>query len=386
MNKKYKMIKILTIIGARPQIIKSAALSRCIEKKFSNKIKELLVHTGQHYDDNMSKIFFDELNINKNIDFLNVKPTNQNEMIGDMIKKIEKSIRKNNPDLVLVYGDTNSTLVGSIAASNLRIPLVHIEAGLRSYNYDMPEELNRIYCDYASSMLFCPTENAVKNLKNEGFIHSDKKPYNPNQKGIFLSGDIMLDNAIFYGRIAEKNSKILEKFNLKEENYILLTLHRNYNTSNISRLEIILKSLTDIVTNFNLKLFFPIHPHTQKIINANKTLKNVLMKNKNIIVSQPISFFDMIMIEKKSKIICTDSGGVQKEAFFFAKPCIILRDETEWTELTQHSFAKLAGNSYEKIVDSFNYFNNNKSDYSMPLFGNGNSAEFICEKIISNFE
>lgn len=380
------MIKLLTIVGARPQIIKSAALSRCIREKFSEKIDEIVVHTGQHYDSIMSKVFFDDLQANTNIDYLKIRPGKQNEMMANMIKKIEKSIKSHIPDMVILYGDTNSTLAASIAASNINVPIAHIEAGLRSYNYKMPEELNRIYCDYASSMLFCPTKNALENLTNEGFIHTEIKPYNPNQKGIFLSGDIMFDNAKNYGSIAEKKSSIIDEYNLKNNEYILLTIHRNVNTTDIFRLENIFNAISEIIKIYNLKLFFPVHPNTKNIINSNKSLKSILSKNKNIIVSPPVSFFDMILLEKKSKIICTDSGGVQKEAFFFAKPCVILREETEWTELTKNNFAVLAGNSYEKIKASFDYFINKKIDYSLQLFGDGRSAEFICKKIISNLK
>jgi len=383
---KFKTIKLLTIVGARPQIIKSAALSRCINKKFLNKINEIVIHTGQHYDHNMSKVFFDELQVNPNIEFLNIKPVKQNEMIAKMIKVVEKSIKHHSPDMVVVYGDTNSTLAGSIAASNLKMPLAHIESGLRSYNYQMPEELNRIYCDYASSMLFCPTQNAIDNLVKEGFKHYDIKPHTPNQKGIYLSGDIMLDNSIFYAKIAEKKSEILSKFNLINKEYILLTIHRNFNTCNISGLENILNALNEIIKSYNLKLFFPIHPNTEKIINSHKNLRNFIFKNKNIIVSPPVSFFDMILLEKKSRVICTDSGGVQKEAFFFGKPCVILRDETEWTELTDNYFAMLAGNSKEKIINSINYLFKKENNYSLPLFGDGNAAKYICEKIIYNFK
>ncbi len=218
------MIKLLTIVGARPQIIKSAALSRCIKNKFFDKIDEVLIHTGQHYDDNMSKVFFDELEVNPNIVKLNIKPANQNEMLANMIKGIENSIKQNSPDIIVVYGDTNSTLAGSIAASNSKVPIAHIEAGLRSNNYQMPEELNRIYCDFASSMLFCPTQNAIDNLVKEGFKHVDTKPHTPNSKGIFLSGDIMYDNSKFYGEIAENKSEILKKLNLQNTEYVLLTI------------------------------------------------------------------------------------------------------------------------------------------------------------------
>ncbi|MFN3759890.1 MAG: non-hydrolyzing UDP-N-acetylglucosamine 2-epimerase [Algoriphagus aquaeductus] len=376
------MIKIVTIIGARPQIIKAAALSREIKVNFSSKIKEIIVHTGQHYDHNMSAVFFDELDIPYPDYNLGIGSGTHGEATGKMIEGIEKILLDLKPDFVVLYGDTNSTLAGAIAASKIHIPIVHIEAGLRSFNKRMPEEINRILCDHSSTLLFAPTENGFNNLLREGFKNTNS-PYTIDNPGIFNSGDIMLDNSIYFGEKADNISTVLTELNLSLEGYFLATVHRADNTDGVHNLVQIFNGLHDISLKSNLDVIIPLHPRTkEKISSLSGSLKKTWFNDSKLRIIEPVSFLDMICLEKNSKMIITDSGGVQKEAFFFHRPCIILRNETEWVEIVENGCAILSGANSQKMMlayDSLKMANNSYPN----LFGNGNAAHFICEKIVN---
>jgi len=352
-------IKILTILGARPQFIKAGTLSREMSKY--NEINEVIVHTGQHYDSNMSDIFFEEMHIPKPNYFLGIGGKSHGTMTGEMIEKIEEVAFKEKPDYLIVYGDTNSTLAGAIVASKLDIILVHIEAGLRSFNMKMPEEVNRILTDRISNILFCPTNGAIQNLKNEGFDNFDCK--------IVKSGDVMYDGVIFYKKLAIKPD-----FEIKN-NYILCTIHRAENTDNEYRLKEIFDALKEIAKN--QQVILPLHPRTKKII------KNLNLDIKNLTIIDPIGYLEMVWLIDNSFLVITDSGGLQKEAYFFEKPCITLRDETEWIELVENGFNILVGANKDKILDTIkniSHFKFNKS--KLNLYGNGKASKKIIESLI----
>lgn len=380
------MIKIVTIIGARPQIIKAAALSRAIKNNFSKQIEEILVHTGQHYDKNMSDIFFSEMGIPEPKYNLNVGSFSHGKQTALMLEGIESILKTENPDYLIVYGDTNSTVAGSLAASKIHIPVVHIEAGLRSFNKSMPEELNRIMTDHASTLLFTPTETGLENLAKEGFQIENLPPYHIDNPKIYHCGDIMLDNSIYFSEIANQKSKVLEQYNLKENQFILCTVHRDSNTDVAQRLTAIFNALQTISLNYRETIFIPLHPRTLKKLPEMlpQSLLNDMKINKNIIWTEPVSFFDMIKLEKSSKMIITDSGGVQKEAFFFNKPSLILRPETEWIEIVDAGCAKIVDADDQKIIENYaRYATNKKLDFP-EIFGNGKASEYILTKIIEH--
>ncbi len=380
-------MKIITIIGARPQIIKAAALSRAIKENFSTQIEELIVHTGQHYDQNMSEVFFGELSIPKPSINLNIGSGSHGKQTALMIEQIEEVLIKEQPNAIVVYGDTNSTLAASIAASKIHIPIVHIEAGLRSFNKNMPEEINRILCDHSSTLLFSPTKTGLNNLVNEGFNKLTKAPYTADNPGIFLCGDIMYDNSLHFSNLSDKKSTLLSDLKLKSNDFILATVHRNDNTDNATNLNNIFSSFLQIATEFKEKIVLPLHPRTKKMLPSmlDVDLYKAITKNKNITIIDPVSFLDMIALEKHAKLIITDSGGVQKEAFFFKKPCIILRPETEWTELVECRVATIVGADKEKTINAYLDFVNNKENLVYPnIFGDGKAAQFICEQLVEN--
>ena len=351
---------ILTIIGARPQFIKAAAVSREIAKH--NYIKEIIVHTGQHFDTNMSEIFFEQMQIPKPNYNLEINSLSHGAMTGRMIEKIEEVLLIEKPDWVMVYGDTNSTISGSLAAKKLHIKVAHIEAGLRSFNRKMPEEINRILTDKISDLLLCPTDMAVKNLRNEGIgKHSLAK--------IVKCGDVMQDAAIFYSPMARKpQMKLPEKF-------ILTTIHRAENTDDPLRLASIFRALGEISNEFPIVL--PLHPRTKKII-ANSQLNT---HNSKLIMIDPVGYLEMIYLLKNCEIVMTDSGGLQKEAFFFHKSCVTLRDETEWVELVENGFNTIVGSEYQKIISGFNSMKDKTLDYNIDLYGSGTASEKIIKEI-----
>jgi len=349
-------MKILTILGARPQFIKAGSVSREISKY--TEIEEVIVHTGQHYDSNMSDIFFDEMKIPKPNYFLGIGGKSHGAMTGQMIEKIEEVALKEKPAWIMVYGDTNSTLAGAIVASKLHIKLAHIEAGLRSFNMQMPEEVNRILTDRVSQILFCPTDTAIQNLKNEGYGNLDVK--------IIKSGDVMQDGAIFYKSLAKKPSCKIKK------DFILSTIHRAENTDDLNKLRSIIKALNKI--NEEQQVILPLHPRTKKILQEN----NIKI---DLTIIDPIGYLEMVWLIDNCSMVMTDSGGLQKEAFFFEKPCITLRDETEWVELVENKFNILVGADTEKILDTYknNHFNNH---FDVDLYGGGNASKEIIQSLI----
>lgn len=377
------MIKLLTIIGARPQIIKASALSRAIKTSFSKDITEVIVHTGQHYDENMSEVFFSELNIPKPKYNLGIGSGSHGEQTGKMIIKLEDILTKEKPDAMIIYGDTNSTLAGAIAASKMQIKVIHIEAGLRSFDKTMPEEINRILSDHVSTLLFTPTQAGYNNLIHEGFSStlSDKPTFNcPN---IYHCGDIMYDNTLFFYKYAINKIDSIEKFG---KDFILCTIHRNTNTDDKERLTNIFSALEDM--SKDNKIILPLHPRTRKMmpLMLGEDFVKRLEKNTNIKIIEPVSFLDMIYLEAKSKLIVTDSGGVQKEAYYLKKPSIILRKQTEWIEIVNTGNAIVADTDKDKIISSAKAFLKETPNDFPQIFGDGKAAEFICDKIIKTIK
>lgn len=381
------MITLLTIIGARPQIIKAAALSRAIRTSFSETVREIIVHTGQHYDENMSEIFFSELEIPRPDYNLNVGSGVHGKQTALMIEGIEKILLKEHPDYVVLYGDTNSTLAGAIAAAKLHCPVVHIEAGLRSFNKSMPEEINRIMCDHASTLLFSPTSTGIENLTKEGFVVKKAGPFTIDHPGVFHCGDVMFDNAVFFKEKAKQiEDQLLSELNIERNNFILATIHRDSNTDDPVRLNAIFSALNKISTNNTIPVVLPIHPRTSKMLKKqlHSELFDNIKANKLIRIIEPVSFLNMIALESNCSMVITDSGGVQKEAFFYRKPCLILRSETEWIEIVNCGAAIICNAEEEKIISSFQKYNTQKPSLFPDIFGNGKSAEFICRQIIFN--
>jgi UDP-GlcNAc3NAcA epimerase len=382
-------IKLINIVGARPQIIKASAISRAIRKHYSEKITEIIVHTGQHYDKEMSEIFFDELEIHKPHYNLSVGSARHGRQTSLMITGIEEVLLNEKPDCVLLYGDTNSTLAGALAASKQHFPVVHIEAGLRSFNKTMPEELNRIISDHASTLLFAPTNAAFKNLMAEGFRPENSPPFTINNPKIYLTGDIMYDNTLFFAGLAEKKkAHFLEHLSLVRNNYVLVTIHRDSNTDDIVRLKEILVTLKNLAEEKDIVLVMPLHPRTIVTLKAKlKDLYDDLTHCEHLKVIPPVSFLEMILLEKNCRLIVTDSGGVQKESHFFKKPCIVLRKETEWIELVNNGTAKLVGADPEHIRTEFMRFVDSHTELEYPgFYGDGKTAEFILNEILLMFE
>lgn len=380
------MIRLVTIIGARPQIIKAAALSRAINTYYSNSIQEIIVHTGQHYDENMSQVFFKELGIPAPHYNLNVGSGTHGKQTATMISGIEEILLTEKPNGIILYGDTNSTLAGAIAASKIHVPVIHIEAGLRSFNKAMPEEINRIMCDHVSTLLFSPTKTGYVNLQNEGFKTDNLKPFNVNNPKIYHSGDVMYDNSLYFSEIAEEKSNILTRHKLEKNNFILATIHRNNNTDEPDRLNALFNALYKISEENHTDVVLPLHPRTAKLLqhNLNPELYKHIMSGKHIKLIEPVSFLEMIVLEKNCSIVMTDSGGVQKEAFYFKKPCVILRPETEWVELVDCGSAMIADADDARILKAYETLVHNKSLQYPEFYGNGKAAEFICEEMIAN--
>lgn len=349
------MKKIVTIVGARPQFVKAAVISRLIRNEYSDRFKEIIVHTGQHYDENMSDVFFKEMMIPKPDINLNIGSGSHGKMTGRMLEKIEEVVLEEKPDILLVYGDTNSTIAGALAASKLHVPVAHVEAGLRSFNMKMPEEQNRILTDHISSFLFCPTETAVKNLDKEGI-----------KKGVFNTGDVMYDASLFYEKFACPPDSI----KLSDE-FALITLHRAENTDSYENL----KSIVEALNESGINAIMPLHPRSKKMLEQ----FNLKFKE-NIRLIEPVGFLNMIFLEKNCNMIITDSGGVQKEAYFFKKPCITLRDQTEWVETVESGWNVLAGSDKEKIMDKISYLNT-VGEYSR-FYGNGRAGVNILNNLL----
>lgn len=359
-------MRIVTIVGARPQFIKAAVISRAIRQHNINsdeQLEELIVHTGQHYDPNMSDIFFEEMDIPKPAYNLEINGGSHGKMTGEMLAAIETVLLDEKPDWVLIYGDTNSTLAGALAAAKLHIPVAHVEAGLRSFNRKMPEEVNRVMVDHISSLLLPPTQTAVDNLLNEGI-----------SKNVVNVGDVMYDASLYYRGKGEETSTIINDLNLEKGNFVLSTCHRAENTDDLVRLKGILEGLAEIATE--TPVILPLHPRTKAVI-LDRGLVSVLG---NVRIIEPISFMDMIQLEQNAKAIVTDSGGVQKEAYFFKVPCITMRDETEWVETVEAGWNIIVGADKNTIVTAFKGINPNKPWSEM--YGNGDSGGKIVKLLL----
>ena len=344
------MKKIVTILGARPQFVKAAVLSRIISEK--KEIEEVIIHTGQHFDNNMSEVFFTEMEIPKPKYNLNINGLGHGAMTGQMLEKIEEVLLKEKPLAVVIYGDTNSTIAGALAAKKLDIKVVHIEAGLRSFNMQMPEEINRILTDRISDLLLCPTGTAIKNLKNEGFDNLDNN--------VVESGDIMKDAVAFYSKNSAERSSIISDLDLQNNNFVLATIHRQENTDDLQKLRSIFEGLE--IINKEILVVLPLHPRTRNILKNNNLVYNFIMID-------PVGYFDMLELLKNCKMVVTDSGGLQKEAFFNKKHCIIAREETEWIELVENGFAKIVGSDQQKMIKAFKEYKNSKADFNINLYG-----------------
>ncbi len=354
------MKKIVTVIGARPQFIKAAAVSKAISEHPD--LSEVIIHTGQHFDDNMSAVFFDQMQIPRPDYMLDIHSLSHGAMTGRMIEKIEDILLAEQPDLLMVYGDTNSTLAGALAASKLQIPIAHVEAGLRSFNMRMPEEINRILTDRIATKLFCPTPTAKENLIREGFQDFDSQ--------IFISGDVMYDAALMFSErsIRPEGVDIPEAF-------ILATVHRQENTDDLERLSAIIQSMNQIASE--IALVFPVHPRTLKLL-SNGGLPEL---SDEIFTIPPVGYLEVLHLLKNCQMVVTDSGGMQKEAYFFEKPCITLREETEWTELTDAGYNKICGSNSNTILKAFNHFRSKKIRFKPGLYGDGQAARLIATKL-----
>ncbi len=376
-------MKLVTIIGARPQIIKAAALSRAIKNHFSDRIQEVIVHTGQHYDDNMSQVFFDELGIPRPDYNLHVGSASHGVQTARMTEGIEDILLKEQPDFIVLYGDTNSTLAGAVAAAKIHVPIVHIEAGLRSFNKSMPEEINRIVCDHCSTLLFSPTLAGIENLKHEGFPLDNDGPYTIDNPKVYHCGDIMYDNSLHFADIAEVKTDIIQRLELAGQPFILSTIHRDSNTDHPERLNAIFDALIGLSKENQIVL--PLHPRTAKLLKTNLSneKQTLVFSSASIKLIPPVSFLEMIALERHAQLVMTDSGGVQKEAYFFKKPCIILRPETEWVEIVQTGNAILADADESRIMEAWQRFKNNPPTVFPEIFGDGHAAEFMLDKIIS---
>jgi UDP-GlcNAc3NAcA epimerase len=351
------MVKILTVIGARPQFIKAAPVSHALAEQSG--IQEIILHTGQHFDHHMSQVFFDQMKIPRPAYNLDIHSMDHGAMTGNMLIGIEKAIQQENPDWVMVYGDTNSTLAGALAAVKQGVGVVHVEAGLRSFNMEMPEEINRILTDRISSLLFCPTITAVENLSREGFDHF------PCQ--IMLTGDVMYDACLRFQSMASRpqGAEIPDRF-------LLATIHRAENTNDPIRMNKIIwamNKLSDIIP-----VVFPVHPRTRSLLKSGSLPE----LSRQIILCEPVGYLEMLYLLKKCQMVITDSGGLQKEAYFFEKPCMTVREETEWTELVRAGYNKVCGTRPENILLAFTEFLETPPVFENGLYGKGNAAEKIA--------
>ena len=385
------MIKLLTIIGARPQIIKAAAISRAVREKFAGQVEEHILHTGQHYDANMSEVFFRELGIPEPDYNLHVGSGSHGVQTARIIEGIEDVLlngerlavsgERKGYDGVIVYGDTNSTLAAAVAASKIHVPVFHVEAGLRSFNMGMPEEINRIVCDQLSSVLFTPTLTGLRNLEAEGFASIKSRVRFADGRGqrVVLSGDVMYDNSMYFSAMADVQSDIIERLGLRYRQFVLATIHRPANTDNPENLRSIFRALNDIAEQHQMDVVLPLHPRTRKIM-ENEGMNGLM--NERVRVIEPASFFEIIRLEKNAAIVMTDSGGVQKEAFFYGTPCVILRPETEWVEIVEAGAGIIADADYHRIMAAYEQLVN-KPVHFPALFGDGHASEKIISEILA---
>lgn len=356
-------MKILTVVGARPQFVKAAVVSR--NMALQEGIQEFILHSGQHYDDNMSAIFFEEMQIPTPHFNLNINGGHHGEMTGEMMAGIEQKILELKPDALLVYGDTNSTLAGALAAAKLHVPVIHVEAGLRSFNMRMPEEINRILTDRISQILFCPTTRAVENLQREGFDLLDNR--------VELVGDVMQDAALFYAADAASMAKVFHSLELETGSFLLVTCHRAENTNDPERFDQILQALNQLAERQTI--IFPVHPRTRQLLKTQSI-------HSNLKLIDPVGYFDMILLLKNCQLVITDSGGLQKEAYFFQKFCITMRDETEWVELVDGGYNVICGADAQRIFAAFEQFQIAQFKPGEELYGGGRAGERIVAALL----
>jgi UDP-N-acetylglucosamine 2-epimerase len=347
-------MKVISVVGVRPEFVQSSVVSRGLRTKH----EEILIHTGQHYDYQMNKVFFEQLNIPEPRYHLDIGSGSHGYQTGEMIKKVEEVLIKEKPDFVLVYGDTNSTLAGALAASKLHIKTAHVESGLRSFDRSMPEEINRIVTDHCSDILFCSTINALNNLKNEGITEN-----------VYLTGDVMVDSILYNREIAEKKSNILSELGLKNKEYLVATIHRASNTDNENNL----KNIVDAFSELNETIILPLHPRTEKFL---KTYGLYNKLKSSVIITKPLGFFEFIKLMNHAKMILTDSGGIQKEAYVLQVPCITLRENTEWIETVEDRWNVLVGTDKRRIIEEVSSFSPSLNTHRN-RFGNGNAGTKI---------
>lgn len=360
------MFKVITVVGARPQFIKAATVSRAFSR-FPEQISEKILHSGQHYDENMSDVFFSEMGIPRPVFQLSAGGGFHGEQTGKMLAGIEEILLAEKPDCVLVYGDTNSTLAGALAAAKLHIPVAHVEAGLRSYNKKMPEEINRIATDHISSLLFAPTDTAYETMQKE----------NLDPESMFLSGDVMYDAALYYSKKADAQSTILDQCDVESKSYILATIHRAETTDNTQRINAIVEALVEL--GKKEKIVLPLHPRTRNTLDSLGILNKL---SKAVLLTDPLGFIDMVMLEKHAKLIVTDSGGVQKEAYFHKVPCVTLRTETEWSELVDAGWNILADLTDGSTILESIYKGPTLSGSDISCYGTGDASGYIAEKVL----
>jgi UDP-GlcNAc3NAcA epimerase len=386
------MLKIMTVLGARPQFIKAAVVSRAIDEFNSasrdGMLKEQIVHTGQHFDLNMSEVFFSEMSIPKPSKHLNINRMSHGAMTGRMVEAIESLLVERSPDLVLVYGDTNSTLAGALAAAKLHIPIAHVEAGLRSFNRRMPEEHNRVMTDHLSSLLFCPTTTSVHNLEREGLSDypaaDSAKADHAMPPHVFQVGDVMYDASLYYYRQAKLRAASAKKIiteRLHGRRFALTTLHRQENTDNPDDFNAIISALVNV--SKEIPVVWPMHPRTQQVIKAQAL--DTRLNRADIVVIDPVGYFDMIELLDNCAIVLTDSGGLQKEAYFFKKPCVTLRPETEWVELVEHGVNRVVGSNPTRIANAVAQMLDAKFNFDQSLYGCGNAGAEIVSIIANIF-
>ena len=356
-------MKILTIVGARPQFIKAAMVSR--EASKHSDIEEVIVHTGQHFDERMSGVFFDEMGIPVPKYNLAVHGLSHGAMTGQMLEKIERTIVDERPEWVLVYGDTNSTLAGALAAAKLHVKVAHVEAGLRSFNMRMPEEINRILTDRVSSLLMCPTDLACDNLKREGFSGFDCT--------VVKTGDVVQDAAMHFSRLSPSSREVAAIIAPGCRPFTLVTVHRAENTDDPDRLKDIITALNRI--SINHRVILPLHPRTRRRLSELKCRTDFDLLD-------PVGYVDMLQLVKNSSLVMTDSGGLQKEAYFFGKHCVTLRDETEWVELVEGGYNVLAGTEVMRILSAHGEMLDRKSDFSIDLYGGGKASARVVESLL----
>lgn len=372
------MRTLLSIVGARPQFIKAAAVDRALAAKAG--VDHLLLHTGQHYDQRMNRVFFEELGLPRPYRDLGAGSASHGQQTARMLEGLEAELLALRPEAVILYGDTNSTLAGALAAAKLGIPIAHVEAGLRSFNKTMPEEINRVVCDHCATWLFCPTEAAVRNLEQEGFPSGPRTEPTANHPSVLMTGDVMLDSVLRFAAMAAARSTVIADHGVREGGYLLATVHRDFNTEDAGRLRRLIDALQACASEHGLPVLWPVHPRTRVRIEGLQR-QGLRLENQLLRLLQPVGYLDMIELERRAALVITDSGGVQKEAYFFRRPCVVLRPETEWVELIEHGQAVLADADEARIRQAVDRFLLQGAPPCPPLYGDGHSAVRIADAL-----